>query len=155
MISKLVVSSIFTSFYYIPEIYENANTIFIFGTSFGIQILHDFICFYFAYLLLFSMFYNSKLIELTLFYCSIMFLFSIYKRCVLTLLYNYILNIPSCTRYIPIWQRILKIIPVHCANNDPAYNTTLSWLNDHILQSGAMLFINLRWYLALKWKVKI
>jgi hypothetical protein len=136
-----------TSIYFIPEIVQyTPSSIFLFTTAFIIQGLHDGVC-----LLFFGLYINSfrdTLIYLHLLNCLhgvIMMLFCYYKRCVLTLVYNHVIGIDMCTRYIPIWQRFYNYITPQLVNETcflDDYRTTYLWLNNHILQSMLVFSTN-------------
>jgi len=141
-----LVSGSITCLYYASEIFTLSKNPLQFLVSYAIQSFHDAVCIYF--ILVFCLSYHSKTyyIQLNCLYTFIMFLFSIYKRCILTLLYNHTLGLPMCTRYVPIWQRI-RILqnPLYQLCQNDLYKSTYLWLNDHIFQSGMMILINLRW----------
>lgn len=133
-----------TSLYFVPEIIEYSGSgyssplLFIGGLS--VQALHDAVCIFFFVLFLGSFKKESfhPLLALNCLHCIIMMLFCYYKRCVLTLLYNHMMGIDMCRRYIPIWQRVYNVffhsLTGHevCIND---YRNTYLWLNNHILQS--------------------
>lgn len=144
-----------SSIYFLPEIIihsKNTRDLFI---SYVIQSFHDGVCFYFIlvyFLALYNLFYY---IQLNTLYTLIMVLFSFYKRCILTLIYNSILNLPACTRYIPVWQRLYNMFDSGirvCNNNN--YQSTYLWLNDHIFQSGMMIIMNIRWLFLIQMRYK-
>lgn len=136
-----------TGLYYLEEISKYSKNIPVFLASYFIVSLHDAVCIFFILTFLHAYHNISFFITLNVLYTFIMFLFSIYKRCVLTLLYNYVLGLPMCVRYIPIWQRIFSQVSSSFCTNDDKYKTTYLWLNDHIFQSGMMLFMNTLWFL--------
>jgi len=133
-----------SALYFIPEIMDHSrNNILVFISSFFIQAVHDGVCLLFLILFMNTLYHKNfqTLLHLNLLHCVIMICFCYYKRCVLTLLYNYILNIDMCNRYIPIWQRVYnRTLSKYCMND---YTTTYLWLNNHILQSSMVLFSNL------------
>ena len=158
--SVVAVLSAFTSSYYFVEIAQHHRLFYRTLLAILVQWAHDGVCVLFILLFCQSIYQilhrdNSidtrAIVQLNALYTVIMFFFSIYKRCILTLWYNAILGLPVCTRYIPIWKRFM-VYPVyvtcHYASNttDTAPVTdivaTMSWLNDHILQSGLMVVVN-------------
>lgn len=149
--------SMLTSCYFIEEISTYAPSIVIYILAYIIQVIHDWICVCFIFLFFGSIYHQkiSYLLLLNIFHSCIMILFCFYKRCVLTLLYNFILDIPMCNRYIPIWQRIFNLIydPQSCLNDDE-YKMTYLWLNNHILQSFIVLLANTKYLYIYHYKVK-
>lgn len=100
--------SFFSSLYFLKEIQENSTSIIIFVNAYLLQWVHDWICFIF-----FNTIYSKSvmnLLYLNILHSIIMIQFCYYKRCVITLMYNWMLNIPMCNRYIPIWQRCFNLI---------------------------------------------
>lgn len=154
MIKKSLFLGAITSLYFIPEIYKHSDNIIIFLFAYNIQIIHDAICILLI-LLISSCFKTHKngdfeqsnnIIYVNILHSTIMICFCYYKRCVLTLLYNYILDIDMCIRYIPIWQRIFNTIlnnsELFCYEIEEYKNTYL-WLNNHIFQSLLVLCSNI------------
>jgi len=136
-----------SSLYFIPEIISLTTSIHIIISGLLIQSLHDAICIYFFILFIQSFQKDKKyLLGLNCLHGLIMILFCFYKRCILTLLYNHIMGIDMCKRYIPIWQRISNIILVSYESEDTCfienYKNTYLWLNNHILQSSLVLLSN-------------
>jgi hypothetical protein len=133
MIRQSFMIASFTSLYYMPEIVANFSS---FSSLVGatlVQILHDAICILFVIIII-DIFYRrslKQLLYLNIMHCSAMGLFAYYKRCILTLLYNELLSLPMCSRYIPIWQRFLTAISNDCLAD---IETTYLWLNDHIIK---------------------
>jgi hypothetical protein len=134
-----------TSLYYIDEIYVSSRTLVHFFLAYLVQALHDWVCLYFVCIYVYAFQKKTFYIQLNSLYTLIMFLFSVYKRCVLTLVYNYILGLPMCTRYIPLWQRLVHMTSRTLCVEDDRYKTTYLWLNDHIFQSCMMILVNVYW----------
>lgn len=138
-----------SSLYYIPEIIAHFPCWSNLFLSVIVQITHDAVCILFLFVFIRSMWTHSvvKVLFLNIMHCIAMALFAYYKRCILTLVYNDLLLLPSCTRYIPIWQRIINYIEmdrkhVRCIIGHDFYNTYL-WLNDHIIKSIIVCIANI------------
>ena len=134
-----------TSIYYWPEIIARFSSAPVFFAGLSIQMIHDGVCFLFVALVMTSIWERSipKLLILNMIHCGAMGFFAYYKRCILTLVYNNLMGLPSCTRYIPIWQRCIHgFVQTQChdANN---INNTYLWLNDHIIKSVIVCLANL------------
>ena len=148
-VSLSLFAGIVTSLYFIPEVrFYSTGFPLLFFIGLSIQALHDAICIFFFVLFVGSFRKNSvhTLLTLNCLHCVIMTLFCYYKRCILTLLYNHMMGIEICQRYIPIWQRgynllFQRLIPDSstCIND---YRNTYLWLNNHILQSMLVLSSN-------------
>jgi hypothetical protein len=149
LIKRSLILSTISSIYFLEEISEKSKNIFQFIIAYTIQNIHDFVCIYFIFIYIYSFFDNKHHVQINTLYTLIMFLFSIYKRCILTLMYNYVLDLSMCTRYIPIWQRLINIIITNHNNTfcieEDKYKSTYMWLNDHIFQSGMMITLNMFW----------
>lgn len=133
-----------TSLYFLPEIIGHFKSFDKLILAYLVQGVHDGICILFLWLGI-SCFYDMRYIMyINTMYSLVMICFAFYKRCVLTLLYNHILDLPACNRYIPIWQRILDVLFYEPMKNQCRHdvNHTYLWLNDHIVQSFFMLMIN-------------
>lgn len=139
-------ASCLTSMYYIDEIYVSSETFIHFFVAYLVQASHDWVCVYFVCIYFYAFYSPYYYVQLNLLYTRIMFLFSVYKRCILTLLYNHVLGLLMCTRYIPLWQRAVHITSSTLCVEDDRYKTTYLWLNDHIFQSCMMIFVNLFWF---------
>ena len=139
-----------TSMYFFSEISQQSKGWGQALAGFFIQWIHDAVCLvFFAFFL--QSFRSSfrgwqSLLLLNGLHGVIMILFCIYKRCVLTLLYNHVMDFPMCRRYVPIWQRLfnhflLASSPLTCPLEH--YRNTYMWLNNHILQSGLVWTANM------------
>lgn len=140
---KSILLSVVTATYFIPEILEMKPSMEIMVKAYGIQVIHDGFCIFFFLLCLKSLRYpqSKYLLEMNILHCIVMALFCYYKRCILTLWYNAILGIYPCHRYIPLWQRTTNMmIPKTCPEQ---WQSTYLWLNNHILQTGLVGFVNL------------
>jgi hypothetical protein len=141
--------SVLTGCYFIDEIKTYSSSISTFFLAYIIQVFHDWVCVFFLLLFLYSFYYHnlSYILFLNILHSIIMILFCFYKRCVLTLLYNYLLDIPMCNRYIPIWQRVFNVLydTQSCIHHDE-YKMTYIWLNNHILQSSIVLLSNIKYF---------
>jgi hypothetical protein len=148
-IQNAIKIGIFTSLYFIPEIVNHMKNPFLGIFSFGIQVVHDAVCILFVILFYRTIRHRSSyyLINLNMFHCIVMMFFCYYKRCILTLIYNDLLGLESCVRYIPIWQRGYNLfyLDSQICNKDTYHNTYL-WLNNHILQSFIVFLTNLYVY---------
>jgi hypothetical protein len=131
--------------YFIEEISKNVSNPLLAIFSLTIQTLHDAVCILFVILFLRTCYYRSNyyLLNLNMLHCIVMMLFCYYKRCVLTLVYNYLLNLPMCSRYIPIWQRCFNMLTTPTVCSLESYRYTYLWLNNHIIQSLIVLLANL------------
>jgi len=150
-IQNAITIGIFTSLYFIPEIYNRMTNPFWGICSYGIQVIHDAVCILFVILFLRTIRHRSNyyLINLNMFHCIVMMFFCYYKRCILTLIYNDLLGLETCERYIPIWQRgynLIHLDPQTC--NKDTYHYTYLWLNNHILQSFLVFLTNLYIFLV-------
>lgn len=104
-----------SSFYFLEEIYNANPSSYVWilkPVAFANQVVHDGVCVYFFCLTISSLWSLRNLLLLNVLHGLIMALFCYYKRCVLTLVYNYFLDLPMCSRYIPIWQRCFNMITV-------------------------------------------
>ena len=145
ILTSLVLGSITSVLYYGREIVELSPTIYIGISALVVQGLHDAVCIAFLLLYMYCVVRlrdYERLILLNGFYTIIMCLFSFYKRCILTLMYNDLLSLPECTRYVPIWRRIYNSVHPFVCDEE---KTTYLWLNDHVFQSGLMVVLNVRW----------
>lgn len=108
----IIYFSFLSSVYFVQEIKDNSSSIVIFTSAYLLQWFHDWICFIFFDLFLNAVYSKSiiDLIYLNILHAVIMIQFCYYKRCVITLIYNWILDIPMCNRYIPIWQRCFNLV---------------------------------------------
>jgi hypothetical protein len=140
-----------TAMYFLPEIFQNSrNSPIVFLTASGIQMVHDAVCVLFVGLFWNTVKFRSVyyLLILNMMHCIVMMLFCYYKRCILTLMYNHILDLEVCVRYIPIWQRFHNwVYPVAekvCGGfwEGNQYQFTYMWLNNHILQSFIVFLTN-------------
>jgi hypothetical protein len=154
MLKKSLLIGGITSIYFIPEIYNNSSSILIFSLAYLTQVLHDGVCVLIILLFLSSQRKNN-IIYLNILHSIIMICFCYYKRCILTLVYNHILNLDMCKRYIPIWQRGFNVLidSAEICNKDEYKNTYL-WLNNHIFQSIAVLMANCNKLLFLEYKFR-
>jgi hypothetical protein len=137
-----------SSLYFIQEIGKNVTNPLLGVFSLTVQTLHDGVCILFVLLFFKTCYYRSNyyLLHLNMLHCIVMMLFCYYKRCVLTLLYNYTLGLDSCVRYIPIWQRLYNWFSINqkvCVAD--SYHNTYLWLNNHIFQSFIVFLTN--WYI--------
>jgi uncharacterized membrane-anchored protein YitT (DUF2179 family) len=143
---SLVIGTV-TSLYFLPEV-SRASVSFPFRVlAFVVQIMHDGVCMLFFELCVRSWQFpaSESFLLLNVLHTVIMGLFCFYKRCILTLLYNHVLGIDMCRRYIPIWQRAanqLILSSSHCHVDE--WRTTYLWLNNHIIQTMLVGIINLR-----------
>ena len=136
----------FSSFYFLEEIYNAAplsGAWFLKPTAFATQVVHDGVCVYFFCLTISSLWSLRNLLLLNILHGLVMALFCYYKRCVLTLVYNYLLDLPMCSRYIPIWQRCFNMMTAPTVCSLDSYRYTYLWLNNHIIQSMIVLLANL------------
>ena len=139
-VSLSLLAGTLTSLYFVPEVqYYSTGFPLLFFIGMSIQAIHDAVCIFF-FVLFVGSFRNDSvrpLLTLNCLHCVIMTLFCYYKRCILTLLYNHLMGIEMCQRYIPIWQRgynlFFKGVGQSICWSD--YRTTYLWLNNHILQS--------------------
>ena len=159
MIKKSLWIGNITALYFLPEIYNHFHgNFFTFGVAFLLQAFHDAICIYFFLLCISCIRTNNQsyILCLNILHTMIMGLFCFYKRCVLTLWYNQILNIDMCKRYIPIWQRSINFIYTSfmslsssnsCKNLDGSdqqeWQLTYLWLNNHIIQTSLVGMVNI------------
>lgn len=141
-----------TSLYYAPEIIAHFPSYTNLFLAMSVQATHDAVCIMFFLVFVRSMWTRSVIdvLLINIMHCVAMALFAYYKRCILTLVYNDLLLLPSCTRYIPIWQRVLNYIysemdKSQCIND---YQNTYLWLNDHIIKSIIVCITNVRCLLA-------
>jgi hypothetical protein len=141
--SSCITSSV-TALYFIPEIIQYSESrISLFVGGFIVQALHDAVCIFF-FLLFVSSFRARTCLYLAYLNCLhgiIMMLFCYYKRCILTLIYNHMMGIEMCQRYIPIWQRFYNVVSLDHQTCHNDYRNTYLWLNNHILQS-LLVFIS-------------
>ena len=160
-VSLSLLAGTLTSLYFIPEIlYYSSGFPLLFVGGFLVQTLHDAVCIFF-FLLFMESFRNdtvTPLLALNCLHCIIMTLFCYYKRCILTLVYNHMMGIEMCQRYIPIWQRGYNLLfenvgPPLCGGSD--YRTTYLWLNNHILQSMLVFSSNAyRWVFQSRFRIQ-
>lgn len=151
----IIYISFLTSLYFVQEITENSSSMIIFTSAYLLQWFHDWICLIFFELCFHSFYYKSlmDLIYLNMFHSIIMIQFCYFKRCVITLMYNWVLDIPMCNRYIPIWQRFFNVVSDIrgvCLSDD--FRMTYIWLNNHMIQSTMVLLSNVHHYLKLYMK---
>lgn len=141
-----------SSLYYIPEIIAHFPSWTNLFLSILVQITHDAVCILFLIVFIRSIWTHSiiNVLFLNIMHCLAMALFAYYKRCILTLIYNDLLLLPSCRRYIPIWQRIINYLSsemntkdVQCVIIHDFHNTYL-WLNDHIIKSIIVCIANMK-----------
>ena len=146
-----VVIGFVTATYFLPEIFTYAShSPLKILSGYLVQALHDAVCLLFFHLYLASFGRDVRfLLSLNCFHGIIMMLFCYYKRCILTLLYNHMMGIDMCHRYMPIWQRLYNFsfttTPATCSLD--SYRNTYLWLNNHILQSGLVFSTNVYWLL--------
>jgi hypothetical protein len=141
-VSLSLLAGAVTSLYFVPEVrYYSAGFPLHFFIGMSIQALHDAVCIFFFVLFVGSFRNDSvrSLLTLNCLHCVIMTLFCYYKRCILTLLYNHLMGIEICQRYIPLWQRGYNLFFESLATESSTcineYRNTYLWLNNHILQS--------------------
>ena len=156
LIGKSFILGLLTSLFYLPDIYFLSYSKIQAIKAYSIQSLHDAICVYFLFLYTSSMFHMDHYVKVNALYAIIICLFSIYKRCILTVIYNSIMELPSCSRYIPIWQRFLNGYEneTTVCFHDSMFSTHV-WLKDHILQSSMMILLNCRWIFFPKMNVRL
>ena len=138
--------SFLSSLYFINEIQKNSKSNIISINAYILQWFHDWICFIFFDLFIQSIYSKSiiNLIFLNILHSIIMIQFCYYKRCIITLIYNWMLDLPMCNRYIPIWQRCFNIIhDIHGICILDEFRMTYIWLNNQIIQSSIVLFSNI------------
>lgn len=142
-ILKSYVLSLCTSLYFIPDIYFLSNTWSQCLLAYFIQSIHDWICIYFLWIYLFAYVDRSLYVRIHLLYLIILFSFCMFKQCILTILYNRLLELPSCSHYIPLWKRLFLIHPKHqpCVQ----HMTIHVWLDGHLFQSFMMILLNVWW----------
>lgn len=160
-VSVSLVAGGFTSLYFIPEImYYSSGFPLHIVTGFLVQTLHDAVCIFFFLLYIESFRHDTMtpLLALNCLHCIIMTLFCYYKRCILTLVYNHMMGIEICQRYIPLWQRgynlFFESLAAESSTCINEYRNTYLWLNNHILQSLLVLSSNAYRYLRISPKQK-
>lgn len=128
--------------------------------AFLLHLVHDDICLFLPswftetlYLIMTSHTNRQKIHfhvqTMNIMYGVVMTSFAYYKRCVLTLWYNHLLGLNMCRRYVPVWQRVLRMIHmIHVVIGDTdtcqenPYMNTYLWLNDQILFSFMIVILN-------------
>jgi hypothetical protein len=154
MLQKSIISSftigLMTAVYFIPQIVQQLRTSPLLVTGcYLVQASHDAVCVLFFDLYLRSFGSDPRyLLCLNCLHGIIMMLFCYYKRCILTLLYNHMMGIDMCERYVPLWQRVVNLFMDASKEICPveSYRNTYMWLNNHILQSGLVFSANIfRW----------
>lgn len=147
-IKDSIVIAIITSIYFIPEIKKNAKNLNLGALAFLIQVFHDVIktlC-----IILFISTIRKKDVKLLILLNILIFLiiipFCYYKRCVLTIWYNKILELDPCNRYLSLTERLVNIatLPFKKEKCTPDLcKLSYSWLHACMPEVIAILIVNI------------
>ena len=79
------------------------------------------------------------LIAMNCTFLALFITFSVYKRCILTVYYNWIKHLPTCTPFVYVWDRVGVTQEPDCAEN------TKRWINTNGILATVYLVVDL-WF---------
>jgi len=143
-----IIIAIITSIYFISEIKKNAKNLNLGVLAFLVQVFHDVIRSLCVILVIATI--RKKDVKLLILLNILTFLilipFFYYKRCIVTIWYNNILELNPCNRYLSLTERILNIATLPFKKDEckaDLCKLAFIWLNSSIPEMIFLLIVNI------------